>query len=127
VQRHVLNPPARPDVRGHRAPEEGRGSEVAMEEGRIRDYFEHQARLVIERSAAEPEGFLSYFAEHEPKDEEILGLLAVSTMMGGEFHSEVYFPTPSEALAALSGQTRSEICKYFREELAAFLRAVHSA
>jgi hypothetical protein len=102
-------------------------SEVAMEEGYIRDYFERQARLVIERSAAEPEGFLSYFTDHEPRDEEILGLLAVSTMMSGDFQSEVFFPTPSEALAALSGTTRSEICKYFRDELAAFLRSVHSA
>ncbi len=97
-----------------------------MEERLIRDFFEHQARLVIERSAAEPEGFLSYFAEHEPKDEEILGLLSVSTLMSEEFHSLASFPTPSEALAALSGQTRAEICQYFRDELAAFLRAIYS-
>ena len=98
-----------------------------MEERLIRDYFENQARRVIERSAREPEGFLAYFAEHEPKDEEILGLLAVSTLMGGEFQSEASFPTPSEALAALSGSTRAEICNYFRDELAAFLRSIHSA
>jgi hypothetical protein len=127
VQRHVLTPPERAAARGHRAPEEGRGSEVAMEERLIRDYFEHQARLVIERSAREPEGFLSYFTDHEPKDEEILGLLSVSTLMGGEFHDKSLFPTPLEALASLSGQTRTEICQYFREELAAFLRALHSA
>lgn len=98
-----------------------------MEERLIRDFFEHQARRVIERSAREPEGFLSYFAEHEPKDEEILGLLAVSTLMSGEFHSDAVFPTPSEALAALSGKARSEICQYFRDELAAFLRSIHEA
>ena len=98
-----------------------------MDERLIRDYFEQQARLVIERSAREPEGFLSYFTDHEPKDEEILGLLSVSTMMGREFHDRSLFPTPVEALAALSGQTRAEICQYFREELAVFLRALHSA
>ena len=98
-----------------------------MEERLIRHFFEQQARRVIERSASEPEGFLSYFTDHEPKDEEILGLLSVSTMMGGEFHDKSLFPTPVEALAALSGQTRAEICQYFREELAAFLRALHSA
>jgi hypothetical protein len=98
-----------------------------MEERYIRDYFERQARLVIERSAQEPEGFLSYFTDHEPKDEEILGLLSVSTLMGGEFHDKMFYPTPVEALAALSGPTRAEICKYFRDELAAFLRAIHSA
>jgi hypothetical protein len=98
-----------------------------MEERRIRDYFEHQVRLVIERSAAEPEGFLSYFIDHEPKDEEILGLLAVSTMMSGEFHSAGFFPTPVEALAALSGSDRVEICNIFRSQLKTLLRAVHSA
>jgi hypothetical protein len=98
-----------------------------MEERLIRDFFEQQARRMIERSAAEPEGFLSYFAEHEPKDEEILGLLSVSTLMSSDFHSQTIFPTPSEALAALSGSSRAEICQYFREELAAFLRAIHSA
>ena len=43
-------------------------------ETRIRSYFKEQVRLVIEQSTHEPEGFLSYFIDHEPKDEEILGL-----------------------------------------------------
>lgn len=98
-----------------------------MEERRIRDYFERQVRLVIERSAAEPGGFLSYFAEHEPKDEEILGLLAVSTMMSGEFHRGDCFPTPAEALAAISPRSRSEICRAFREELKNCLRHMTAA
>jgi hypothetical protein len=123
----VLNPPAGADARGHRAPEEGRGSEVAMEERMIMDYFQHQVRLVIERSVAEPEGFLSYFTDHEPKDEEILGLLAVSTMMSGEFHRGDGYPTPVEALAALSIDSRSEICDFFRNELRNFFRSAHEA
>ena len=98
-----------------------------MEERLIKDFFEQQVHLVIERSAAEPEGFLSYFTDHEPKDEEILGLLAVSTMMSGEFHRGDSFPTPVEALASLSGTSRSEICNAFRNQLKTLLRAVHAA
>ncbi len=93
-----------------------------MPETSVKNYFKRQVRLMIEHSAAEPEGFLSYFAEHEPKDEEILGLLAVSTMMTGEFHSGDSYPTPVEALAALSPSARSEICRAFRRELKACLR-----
>lgn len=98
-----------------------------MEEGIIKDYFERQVRAVIELSAAEPEGFLSYFADHDPKDEEILGLLAVSTLMSSEFHQGGNFPTPAEALAAISPGSRSEICDAFRKELKACLRHVTAA
>ncbi|MGE5327046.1 MAG: hypothetical protein ACM3NO_08395 [Deltaproteobacteria bacterium] len=99
-----------------------------MEEREIKAFFEHQVRLVIERSVAEPEGFLSYFSSHEPKDEEILGLLSVSTMMTGEFHRGDGFPTPVEALAALSGAGRKEICDYFRNQLRqCLLRHIGSA
>ena len=98
-----------------------------MEERDIMAYFEHQVRLVIERSATEPEGFLSYFSSHEPKDEEILGLLAVSTMMTGEFHRADHFPSPVEALAALSSPGRKEICDYFRNQLRNCLRHIGSA
>lgn len=56
-----------------------------MDEKKIKAYFKEQSHLIIQRSASDPEGFLAYFASREPKDEEILGLLAVSTMMGGDF------------------------------------------
>jgi hypothetical protein len=98
-----------------------------MEEREIKAFFEHQVRRVIERSAAEPEGFLAYFSSHEPKDEEILGLLAVSTMMTGDFHLGAGFPTPVEALAALSAPDRSEICNFFREQLRNCLRHIGTA
>ncbi len=98
-----------------------------MEERKIKAYFKQQVRAVIERSATEPEGFLSYFASHEPRDEEILGLLAVSTMISGEFHMGDSFPTPVEALAALSGSGRAEICREFRRELKSFLRQMTAA
>ncbi len=101
--------------------------EAAMNEREIKAYFEQQVRLVIQRSAAEPEGFLSYFSCHEPKDEEILGLLAVSTMMTGEFHHGDSYPTPVEALAALSGPDRKEICDYFRNQLRHCLGRIGSA
>jgi len=88
-----------------------------MNERKIRNYFKQQLRLILERGAADPEGFRSYFAEHEPKDEEILGLLAVSTMMSGELHMGHSFPTPLEALAALSPRSRRMLCEEFRKEL----------
>lgn len=99
-----------------------------MEEDlRIRSYFKEQVRYVIERSIREPEGFLSYFVDHEPKDEEILGLLAVSTMMGGDGDMTDSFPTSVEALAALSNDRQAEICREFRKELKNCLRKISAA
>jgi hypothetical protein len=88
-----------------------------MQEKTIKSYFKQQVRLILERSAEEPEGFRAYFAGRDPRDEEILGILAVNTMMSGEFHMGDSFPTPLEALAALSGSSRAEICQQFRREL----------
>jgi hypothetical protein len=88
-----------------------------MEEKKVKTYFKQQVRTVLERGAHEPDGFRAYFENREPKDEEILGLLAVSTVMGGEFAREDGFPTPLEALAALSRASRAEICREFRKEL----------
>jgi len=98
-----------------------------MEEKKIKAYFKDQVRAILLRSAAEPEGFRAYFAEREPKDEEILGLLAVSTMMTGEFHMGDSFPTPLEALAALSRSSRAEICREFRRELKTCLQHIGAA
>ncbi len=88
-----------------------------MDEKKIRNFFKHQLRVILEQGATDPEGFRSYFAEHEPKDEEILGLLAVSTMMSGEFQVGDSFPTPLEALASLSPRSRRILCDEFRKEL----------
>jgi hypothetical protein len=98
-----------------------------MEETLIKAYFESQLRLVIDRASVEPESFLSYFFDHYPKDEEILGLLAVSCLPDVERHSGESFPTPVEALAALSGDSRTELCAAFREELAQRFRAMTPA
>jgi hypothetical protein len=97
------------------------------EERRIRSYFKEQVRLVIAQSTHEPEGFLSYFVDHEPKDEEILGLLAVTTMMGGDDDMADSFPTTVEALAALSPTRQAEICGEFRKELKNCLRQISAA
>ena len=97
------------------------------EERRIRSYFKEQVRLVIEQSTHEPEGFLSYFVDHEPKDEEILGLLAVTTMMGDDDDIADSFPTTVEALAALSPTRQAEICREFRKELKNCLRQISAA
>jgi hypothetical protein len=88
-----------------------------MEEEKIKSYFERQVRRVFESSEAEPDGFRDYFQDHEPKDEEILGLLAIFTSMGGEFEEGPWFPTPLEALAALSPSSRAAVCQEFRAEL----------
>ena len=88
-----------------------------MDDKKIRTFFKQQLRVILEHGAADPEGFRAYFSEHEPKDEEILGLLAVSSMMSGEVQVGDSFPTPLEALAALSARSRRILCEEFRKEL----------
>ena len=87
-----------------------------MEERRLKTYFKQQITEMIRRSSVEPDGFMSYFAAQEPKDEEILALLAISTMSS---RSPLYgrFATPLEALSALSVPSRAEICRAFRRRL----------
>jgi len=98
-----------------------------MDETKIQAYFEQQVRAIIGRSQSEPGGFRAYFAGREPKDEEILGLLAVTTLLSGESPWAKHFPTPVEALAALSPAARSEICRRFRAELKTCLQDLTSA
>jgi hypothetical protein len=88
-----------------------------MGERKIVVFFKEQVRAVLDRCALEPEGFRAYFAGREPEDDEILGLIAVSTNMVGELHWGDSFPTPLEALARLSRAGRAEICRTFRREL----------
>ncbi len=101
--------------------------QVTMQEKRIKSYFKRQVPLIIRQSASEPDGFLAYFAgnEIEVKDEAILGLLAVSTLMSENLRA--IFPTPVEALASLSGSSRSEICREFRRQLKTCLKQVGMA
>ncbi len=98
-----------------------------MNEKEIKTYFKQQVRAIMERSASEPDGFRAYFADREPKDEEILGLLAISVMLSGKYHLAESFPTPVEALATLSPAARSEICREFRRELKSSLRHLTAA
>ena len=96
-------------------------------ERRIRSYFKQQVREVIERSTRDPEGFLSYFVDHEPKDEEILGLLAVATSVTPDAPIADIFPTSFDALAALSPARQSEICREFRKQLKNCLQQISVA
>ncbi len=93
-----------------------------MKEEKIKSYFEHQAHAVVERAAVDQGSFLPYFAEHDPRDDEILALLAVSSMTSGDFSPDARFPTPVEALAALPADLRAEICQEFRRHLKYCLR-----
>lgn len=89
---------------------------------RIRDYFIREARILVERSCREREGFAAYFSGREPRDEEILGLIAVTVLLSGKYHLADRFPTPAEALAALPADSRREICQEFRRHLRACKR-----
>lgn len=89
---------------------------------RIRNYFMRQARILVESSSRDSEGFAAYFSDREPKDEEILGLIAVTVLLSGKYHLADRYPTPAEALAALSADERSEICQEFRLQLQACQR-----
>ena len=86
---------------------------------RIRDYFIRQVRTLVGRSASEREGFADYFSGREPRDEEVLGLIAVTTMLSGKYHLAERFPAPAEALASLPPEARLDICNEFRRQLSA--------
>ncbi len=88
-----------------------------MKRSQIRFFFRQQARTIIQQSAGDPEGSIAYFDGREPRDEEILGLLAISMPMGGNSPFADWFPSPIEALATLPPSSRAEICELFREQL----------
>lgn len=89
---------------------------------RVKDYFIRHARILVEDSAKDREGFAAYFSGREPRDEEILGLIAVTALLSGKYHLADRYPTPAEALAALSPEGRSEVCREFRRQLQASQR-----
>lgn len=89
---------------------------------RIKDYFIRQARMLVENSSRDTQGFAAYFSDREPRDEEILGLIAVTVLLSGKYHLADHYPTPAEALAALSPSDRKEICREFRLQLKATQR-----
>lgn len=89
---------------------------------KLREYFLEQVKSIVEQSREEPEGFASYFSDHEPKDEEILSLIAITTLLSGRFHLKERYPSPAEALAALTPDARAQICREFREQFRTFNR-----
>lgn len=90
---------------------------VATSGKRIRDYFIRQARVLVERSCKDRDGFAAYFSERDPRDEEILGLIAVTVLLSGKYRLADRYPTPAEALAALPSDFRGDICREFRRHL----------
>lgn len=88
-----------------------------MASKRVKDYFIRQARILVERSTRDREGFAAYFSDRDPRDEEILGLIAVTVLLSGKYRLADRYPTPAEALAALPTADRKEICQEFRSHL----------
>lgn len=84
---------------------------------RIRDYFIREARVLVERSCRDHDGFADYFSGREPRDEEILGLIAVTVLLSGKYRLADRYPTPAEALAALPPDFRKDVCREFRRHL----------
>ena len=104
----------------------GQGENHTVER-QLKSYLKQQARALILERSHDPDGFLAYFADHEPKDAEILGLLAVGMSLSAESPLRADFPTPFEALAALSAASRAEICHDFRKQLKNCLRQAGTA
>jgi len=73
--------------------------------------------MLVENSSRDSQGFAAYFTDREPRDEEIVGLIAVTVLLTGKYHLADHYPTPAEALAALSPADRKEICREFRCQL----------
>lgn len=78
--------------------------------------------MLVERSCKDQDGFAAYFSDREPRDEEILGLIAVTVLLSGKYRLADHYPTPAEALAALPAEFRSDVCREFRRHLRACRR-----
>ncbi|HEV3278582.1 MAG TPA: hypothetical protein VG860_17330 [Terriglobia bacterium] len=90
-----------------------------MEQERLRWYFERQLRDLLLGRDPDRDNFLDYFHTHAPSDQEILGLLAVTTVSDSWSPVGPEYPTQLEALAALPEPDRAALCHEFRRLLAA--------
>ncbi len=89
-----------------------------MEEKRLVWYFERQLRMLLFDQGPERDNLLDYFNSHEPSDQEILGLLAVTTVSDSWSPVGAEYPSQLEALAALPEPDRAALCHEFRRLLA---------
>jgi len=89
-----------------------------MEQERLRWYFERQLRILLFGQDPEGANVLDYFDTHEPSDQEILGLLAVTTVSDSWSPLGAEYPSQLEALAALPEPDRAALCHEFRRLLA---------
>lgn len=90
-----------------------------MEQQKLKWYFERQVRALLFDCGRERGSFLDYFGNHDPSDQEILGLLAVSTVSDSWSPVGAEYPTQLEALAALPEPDRNALCYEFRRLLKA--------
>lgn len=94
-----------------------------MEQERLKWYFERQLRTLLFGQGPEAdESILDYFNTHAPSDQEILGLLAVTTISDTWSPVGAEYPSQLEALAALPEPERAALCYEFRRLLAANTR-----
>jgi len=89
-----------------------------MEQERLKWYFERQLRTLLFDQGTERDSILDYFNTHEPTDQEILGLLAVTTVSDTWSPVGAEYPSQLEALAALPEPERAALCYEFRRLLA---------
>ncbi|MGH9432866.1 MAG: hypothetical protein ACRD3T_15115 [Terriglobia bacterium] len=90
----------------------------ALTESQVKACFLQTIRHLFLANPTDPEGFLAYFTERAPRDEEILGLLSIATNLAAS-PLIAFFPTSFEALASLPEADRSDLCQAFRNALAA--------
>jgi hypothetical protein len=90
-----------------------------VEQERLKWYFERQLRTLLFGHGPECDNFMDYFHNHEPSDQEILGLLAVTTASDSWSPLGPEYPSQLEALAALPEPDRAALCYEFRRLLAA--------
>ena len=88
-----------------------------MKEPGLVSYFQQQMRSMLAARRLEPDGMWERFTGHEPSDEEIMGLLSISTITDQWSAAGSDFPTQFEALASLPETDRALICREFRRLL----------
>ncbi|MGH9435919.1 MAG: hypothetical protein ACRD06_07960 [Terriglobia bacterium] len=84
-----------------------------MEERTVLHYLQRQIYRMAEAESQTPGRLRACLRESGPRDQEILALLALTTMLP-EFPLRHRFSTPLEAVARLPSEGRARLCQEFR-------------